>query len=298
MANWWAPIDVDFLTNGRIMAAGRNGRDVYLALVLLHKKLGGDGVIKAGDMPAARPLAAQLQCSAADVREGLAACADPEVGLIQVSSNGDVSLLGWCDKWRGPKTSTERVRTFRAKRKETNGNDVKHDETLHGVSVGGGNVAGVSETVSPVCVDLDLPVAVSGSGDPPRARDPMGAPLVPRMLARYLWDAVRHTDPGFPHDSQPEEAYLREWAEDLVGIAEADARAAIDFAHRSEAGSACWKDGSSWSSVVQSGIALKRNLGKLLARIKAQEKQEKRDVRVGHLRPEPAENFTDGEVKF
>jgi hypothetical protein len=113
VAHWWSPIDVDFHANDRVRAAGRNGREVFLVLLLLHKKLGGDGVIPADKVPGHRHLAARLMCSPEEAREGFESCADPSVGLIEIRPNGDVVILGWDDKWRGPKTSTDRVRRFR-----------------------------------------------------------------------------------------------------------------------------------------------------------------------------------------
>lgn len=126
---WWMKLDCDFHLNEKVVAAGRNGRDVFLRLMCIHGKERLDGVIPADLVPGERVLAGVLQCSVEDVRDGWEACRD--VQLLRRSENGDVTILGWDDEWR-PKESTaaSRMRAMRERKRNVTSRDASEGVTL------------------------------------------------------------------------------------------------------------------------------------------------------------------------
>jgi hypothetical protein len=108
--DWWIKLAANIHSNPKVRAAGRNGREVFLLLLCLN----GRPELRQGLVPAkhARPrlMADQLQCTVDDINQGLGACADLEVGLIEIQDNGDVRILGWSEDWK-PRASTGAERT-------------------------------------------------------------------------------------------------------------------------------------------------------------------------------------------
>lgn len=110
----FAKLDPGFLSNRKILRAGRNGRDVYIHVLCQNAARGGHGWIPAEDL---EPwyVARQLGLSEEDAVDGIQrAC---NAGLV--TCNDDVvTICGWDDEWaRRPLTSAERQDKFRSKTK-------------------------------------------------------------------------------------------------------------------------------------------------------------------------------------
>lgn len=106
----WAKIDSGFFGNRKILRAGRNGRDVFLAVLLMNTARGSTGSIPSADL---EPwyLARYLGIAEAEVQDGInrAITAD----LISLR-DGVVSIVGWDQEWaRRPKTDAERSKSYR-----------------------------------------------------------------------------------------------------------------------------------------------------------------------------------------
>lgn len=222
----WAKVATDFHDNARVRASGRNGREVFLYLLLLNGKLDADGLLPHREVtPSA--IACKVEISRQEVVEALARLAEIDIELIRVLENGNLELLSWGDEWR-PRalTPTERTQRFRKR----HGNGVKRNETVVKRNVPVRDLEGERE---------EEEEEEREEKNKSRSRE-----LSPDAVAvaQYLYDAIRSHRPTYAAD----ERRLTGWA---VAIDTAirrsnrspdQLRAVIDYAHRDPQG-AFWR---------------------------------------------------------
>ena len=170
----WAKIDAGFHRNPKVRRAGRDGREVYLWLLLTNRAHDFDGSIPAGYSDP-KYIARELEMRPGLVSAALSRCV--EAGLIVMTAESVVTLCGWDGDWRTQADdSRERVRRHRA-------NQRKIIEGGNGaVTVGNGVTAPRVEksreeksiTLSPVG-DQPALIVVPPTPKPPRPRkEPTG----------------------------------------------------------------------------------------------------------------------------
>ena len=257
----WAKMATDIHMNPRVHASGRDGREVFMYLLLLHGGRQGqwDGTIPAKSIPSLKVMGGQLQMPEEAVANGLRACSAPDIALIDVLPNGDIAILGWSDEWRSKAmTDAERAKKYRSFKAVP---EKRHENVTATVTHHNDPVTPVTEGVT--C--LTLPSSSSSSSQSfPDAREPVRRPALPppataMRVAQRLAAAVGHVSG----------AELTRWGWELdramreQGATESALVVAIDWAGtQTKAG----RDGfPGWKAVVTDAFALTKHLRKLVA---------------------------------
>lgn len=108
----FAKLDPAFLSNRKIVEAGRDGRDVFLHVLCANAGRGGLGWIPLSDL---EPwyVARQLGITKAEAARGVELAQSAQLIAID---NDRVEVLGWDTEWaRRPQTNAERQATHRAR---------------------------------------------------------------------------------------------------------------------------------------------------------------------------------------
>lgn len=114
----FAKLDPGFFNNRKILRAGRDGRDVFLAVLCINAGRGGPGWIPGGDL---EPwyMAHYLGITQEQARSGIEAVLAAElVALEEVDGVTRVTIVGWSEDWsRRAKTDAERAHDYRERKK-------------------------------------------------------------------------------------------------------------------------------------------------------------------------------------
>lgn len=139
---WWVKIDAYFNDNDRIRAVGRDGWNVFFHMLCLNGAGQFDGLIPARFI-VPRLIGVKLDMTTEEVRNGLDACLDPEIALLELKENGDLFIPGYDEEWK-PKASTsaERKRKEREKKKAKSRPVTNRDVSQDNVTVSRDSHAG------------------------------------------------------------------------------------------------------------------------------------------------------------
>jgi hypothetical protein len=115
----WFKCSTRLYQNPKVMLAGEDGVLLYLQLLGLNAQEELDGVLCG---PRARPeflarLMGLLSREWSEARVIAALEALEVAGMIGLGEEGEIAILGWDDSWRPAKSSKERQREFRARKK-------------------------------------------------------------------------------------------------------------------------------------------------------------------------------------
>lgn len=114
----FAKLDPGFFNNRKILRAGRDGRDVFLAVLCINAGRGGPGWIPGGDL---EPwyMAHYLGITQEQARSGIEAVLVAElVEYVEVDGVTRVTIVGWSEDWsRRAKTDAERAHDYRERKK-------------------------------------------------------------------------------------------------------------------------------------------------------------------------------------
>lgn len=274
----WAKIDAGFFRNPKVRKAGRDGREVYLWLLLVNRAHDFNGTIPA-NYADPKYIAREIEMRPYLVAAALSRCVAAQ--LIAVSPRGDAALCGWDGDWRTKADdSRERVRKHRANKAETIevGNGVGNAcNAVTPLEESRGEQSRGEERSSQVAGGaLDDPPPVEGGtdkgaepGNP--GTDPPGVPAKAKpepsdeakACAQHLLEAIRSHTPDF------EGRNVAGWSRDLDLAIRIDKRTpeqlnkAADWVHRSPAG-------AFWRANVLSGKKLRAQFDTL--RIQARER--------------------------
>ena len=277
----WAKISVNLHTNPRILAAGRDAREVFLFLLLKNAELDGDGEIPAHyaahEYISALVGVSVTECDAAMSRLVAA-------GLVDVTGDGSVILRGWSDEWRPPMSGAERTRKWRESKRKNSGGDGR-------VTVGDGcdtldktrldktrldnTRANTRQSTGEECEATGDDIPKRPKAPAPRRR-PQDAPEEAKAIARQLAGAIRSHSPQAkigPSD-------VGRWALDIDKAMRLDKRPAselrrmIDYAHKSERG-------AFWRKNIWSGKKLREKFDRLA--LEMREAQEKHGLTADQL---------------
>lgn len=274
----WAKIDAGFHRNPKVRKAGRDGRDVYLWLLLANRAHDFNGTIPA-HYADPKYIAREIELRPNLVAKAIERCV--AAGLVGVSAVGGVVLLGWDGDWRTKADdSRARVRKHRANHHETidgcNGAvtgcnavtplEESREEQSRGEERSSQVADGAQDDPAPVEGGTDNGVE---PGDP--GTDPPGVPAKAKpepsdeakACARRLLEAIRSHTPDF------EPRAFDGWARDLDLAIRIDKRTpeqlskAADWVHRSPTG-------AFWRANVLSGKKLRAQFDTL--RIQARDR--------------------------
>jgi thioesterase domain-containing protein len=115
----WFKCSTRLYQNPKVMLAGEDGVLLYLQLLGLNAQEDLDGLLTG---PRARPeflsrLMSLLSREWDEARVTAALEALEVAGMIGLGEEGEIAILGWDDSWRPAKSSKERQREFRARKK-------------------------------------------------------------------------------------------------------------------------------------------------------------------------------------
>lgn len=129
----FAKVAANFHTHPKVVAAGRNGREVFFWALCRNADDNRGGRVPAAFFAPAY-LARMLDMTIAEAEDGLSRC--ESAGLLR-PEEGSYEIVGWDPNEWGNPTSTERVRRFRQRGRGRSGHEDEEgerDETLHRVS--------------------------------------------------------------------------------------------------------------------------------------------------------------------
>lgn len=126
----WFKKDISFFSNRKIMKAGRDGRDVFEAVLCMNAQRGSHGFIPIADWDANYIARFVGDISVTEAGNGMTRAI--EASLVRV--DGDcVRIVGWTVEWGTTnKTRAEIQKDYREREKErySTGNDALPDESL------------------------------------------------------------------------------------------------------------------------------------------------------------------------
>lgn len=244
----WVKVATDFHRHPRIMAAGRDARELFLWFLCLNGAEAADGRIPRSAF-SERVAAVQLGMTPGDVRDALRVLAEPDIRLIRDEEDAIV-LLDWDDEWR-PKlaaSSTERVKKHRAKYGIPNGHvtrgNARETEIVSPSLPGNGATPGNGDLRSEKVEKRDPEEAlVAGATEEPREAAPKAKRERPEpsseavRVAGHLVAAIRSHTPDWKPAKGTVDATVRRWAQEFDGPIRrkthepAKLCRAIDFAH-------------------------------------------------------------------
>lgn len=168
----WFKLATSFFSNRKVILAGRDGRDVFLAVLTLNGARGGQGFIPIGDWDS-EYLAHMLRIPVTEAVTGMERAIS--AGLVVIEGD-HVAIVGWDEHWAArPKTRAEIQKNYRERHKTVTESAVTQSNALPALPIdreidrerGRGNAPG----------SLSRNSARSGGSSEPRKGREEGQPL-------------------------------------------------------------------------------------------------------------------------